>query len=95
MARKRVPEESAHTVAPSRRSPVRRAKHSPAAKPAQPEAIPAPAPAAAPGAPVYVPNRDETARLAYAYWQARGGAPGSAEDDWFRAERELSSRLSA
>ena len=31
----------------------------------------------------------ETARLAYSYWQARGGAKGSAEEDWFRAEREM------
>jgi hypothetical protein len=31
----------------------------------------------------------ETARLAYSYWEARGGADGSAEGDWVRAEREM------
>ena len=31
----------------------------------------------------------EIARLAYSYWEARGGTNGSAEEDWDRAEREL------
>jgi hypothetical protein len=31
----------------------------------------------------------ETARLAYSYWEARGGMSGSPEEDWDRAEREL------
>ena len=31
----------------------------------------------------------ETARLAYSYWEARGGTSGSAEEDWERAEQEL------
>jgi hypothetical protein len=31
---------------------------------------------------------EEIARLAYGYWEARGGG-GSPEDDWFRAERDL------
>ena len=35
------------------------------------------------------PDREEIARLAYSYWEARGGEGGSQEDDWFRAEREL------
>ena len=35
----------------------------------------------------------ETARLAYSYWEARGGADGSAEQDWARAEQELRERL--
>jgi hypothetical protein len=34
-------------------------------------------------------SAEEIARLAYAYWEARGGHPGSAEDDWLRAERQL------
>jgi hypothetical protein len=29
------------------------------------------------------------ARLAYSYWEARGGVGGTPEDDWFRAEHEL------
>jgi hypothetical protein len=28
-------------------------------------------------------------RLAYSYWEARGGVGGTPEDDWFRAEHEL------
>ena len=31
----------------------------------------------------------EIARLAYLFWQERGGQGGSAEDDWFRAEKQL------
>ncbi len=31
----------------------------------------------------------ETARLAYSYWEARGGGHGSAEADWVRAEQEI------
>ena len=31
---------------------------------------------------------EEIARIAYSYWQARGGLHGSAEEDWYRAERE-------
>jgi hypothetical protein len=32
---------------------------------------------------------DETARLAYALWEARGGGDGFAEQDWLDAERRL------
>jgi Protein of unknown function (DUF2934) len=34
----------------------------------------------------------EVAGLAYSYWQARGGIGGSAEQDWYRAEKEIRSR---
>jgi hypothetical protein len=34
-------------------------------------------------------GHDETARLAYIYWEARGCPDGSAEEDWFHAEQEL------
>jgi hypothetical protein len=34
---------------------------------------------------------EEIARLAYAYWEARRGEGGSPEEDWLRAERELTS----
>lgn len=37
-------------------------------------------------------DRDEVARLAYSYWEMRGGQYGSAEEDWLRAERELMNR---
>ena len=35
------------------------------------------------------PSQDEIARLAYAYWEARGRQHGSHQEDWYRAEREL------
>lgn len=35
---------------------------------------------------------EEIAALAYSYWEARGGAGGSASEDWFRAKQELSAR---
>jgi len=40
-----------------------------------------------------VPSFEETAKLAYLYWEQRGcnGGCGSAEEDWLRAERELQS----
>ncbi len=38
------------------------------------------------------PDRDEIARLAHSYWEARGCQDGSAEEDWIRAEQELRTR---
>jgi hypothetical protein len=35
---------------------------------------------------------EDIARLAHSYWEARGGIGGSPEEDWLRAERELSAR---
>jgi hypothetical protein len=35
------------------------------------------------------PNHEEIARLAQQYWAERGYHDGQAEQDWFRAEREL------
>jgi Protein of unknown function (DUF2934) len=34
-------------------------------------------------------DTEAVARLAYSYWEARGGVGGTPEDDWFRAEHEL------
>lgn len=42
-----------------------------------------------------VSERDEIARLAYSYWEARGGRDGSAEEDWYRAEQEHRRRRKA
>jgi hypothetical protein len=39
-------------------------------------------------------DTEAIARLAHSYWEARGCAGGSPEEDWFRAEQELSSRMS-
>jgi hypothetical protein len=33
---------------------------------------------------------DQIALLAYAYWEERGCPSGSAEEDWLRAEQEIS-----
>jgi len=37
-------------------------------------------------------DQDAIARLAYSYWESRGYAGGSPEEDWLRAEQELSTR---
>jgi len=37
-------------------------------------------------------NREEIAKLAYKYYEARGYKHGSHEEDWHRAERELRER---
>ena len=34
-------------------------------------------------------DRNAIARLAYSFWEARGGAGGSESEDWLRAEKEL------
>ena len=39
--------------------------------------------------PAPVITHEEIASLAYSYWEARQSPYGSADDDWFRAEREL------
>jgi hypothetical protein len=38
-------------------------------------------------------NRDEVAKVAYLYWEARGYRGGSPEEDWVRAEHEVRGRL--
>jgi DUF2934 family protein len=35
------------------------------------------------------PSREEIAQRAYELYLARGGADGSEQEDWLRAEREL------
>jgi hypothetical protein len=39
-------------------------------------------------------THEEIAKLAFSYWTARGCAHGAAEQDWLRAERELSGHRS-
>lgn len=86
MPRKRSSENDlvVSAAAPPRRKPAspRRVKHSapPAEQPLQPVATTA----------ASQPSQDEIARVAYSYWAARGYAGGSSEEDWLRAERELS-----
>jgi hypothetical protein len=40
-------------------------------------------------------SNDDIATLAFSYWEARGYRGGSPEEDWFRAEQELRSLVSA
>jgi hypothetical protein len=42
-----------------------------------------------PADPLLESDHERIARLAYSYWEARGGLDGSPDEDWFRAEREL------
>jgi hypothetical protein len=42
-----------------------------------------------------VPTHEEIAALAYSYWEGRERRHGSAQEDWLRAERELSERQGA
>jgi len=36
--------------------------------------------------------QEEIARLAYLFWEERGGTGGSPEEDWLRAEQEILTR---
>jgi hypothetical protein len=58
------------------------------------DAVPLPVAGDTEGAdPGVAAEHEEIARLAYSYWEARGGEGGSAEEDWLRAEEELKARL--
>jgi len=59
---------------------------------AQPEPVDAPA-AATPKSSLPEPlNQQDVADLAYQRWVERGCPQGSPEEDWFEAERQVSSR---
>ncbi|MGA2325578.1 MAG: DUF2934 domain-containing protein [Bryobacteraceae bacterium] len=73
--------------APVKRKRALRAKAAVAASGGQPRAC---APnGAEPPAEFSVSEQEDIARLAYSYWEARGGEGGSSEEDWFRAEQEF------
>jgi hypothetical protein len=79
-------------LAPEKR-PTKRAKSCQPVLAAMPSAIIAAADGAG-GSTAPEPKREQIARLAYSYWEARGCEGGSAEEDWARAERELRARQS-
>lgn len=94
---KRKPVEAAEQSAPSvavKKTAVKAAEPKVSAKPRAPRATAHKHHAKTsvevietPVAPVIV--HEDVARLAYSYWEARGFQGGSAENDWLRAEGEL------
>jgi hypothetical protein len=36
-----------------------------------------------------ITHRQQVAALAYEIWQSRGSPPGSSEEDWYQAEKQL------
>jgi len=99
---------TAAAAAPARRQRTPRTKPADATQLAAPQAISPDAPAdpldplslgsvspvSEPEQPVLdsVTERAEVEQLAYSLWEARGCPPGSAEEDWFRAEEEIRRR---
>lgn len=73
--------QSSTTSRPARRRVSKSAATTPSAPVADPAASPIP--------------REEIARLAHSYWEARGRGSGTPEADWHRAETELKARRSA
>ena len=100
MARKQTSENdlvmsTGAAAVPSRRKPARRGQHTAtAAEPLSPSAGSPETMAALPAVAAPEPSRDAIARLAYFYWEERGGQGGCPEEDWTRAERELRGRVS-
>ena len=78
---------TAAAPARARRRPAASSKKHTAAEPVSTETKTAASPAIA-----AEPSREEVAKLAYSYWEARGCQGGSEEEDWLRAEIELRSR---
>jgi hypothetical protein len=99
MTRKRTSENdlslsAGASAAPSRRKPVSRTRAKHAVTPealstsaaAEPEIA---VPQVVAANPVFRPDRQAIAELAFLYWEARGCQGGSPEEDWLNAEREL------
>ena len=70
-------------------SPSKPGSHSLSKSPAPPPSAPA---ADFPDHPI---TGEDIARLARSYWEARGCTGGSPEEDWLRAEQELTARRAA
>lgn len=85
--RKTARPHAKHSATPAE-APVTAASAEPETTVAAPASVTLvePAPAAVIGK---QPTRDDIARLAYSYWEARGCQGGSPEEDWLRAEVEI------
>lgn len=83
---------SAGTAAVPRRKTTMAARSKHSVPPAE---VPASSPNETPVPTAASVDRGEIARLAYAYWEARGYQGGSSEEDWLRAEHELKARVMA
>ena len=100
MARKRVSQDpiilSGAAPAPVRRkTPTSRTVRTAATETSTPDETqatvgPEEPRAEVPSSAVATPTYQEIAALAYSYWVARGQQGGSPEEDWLRAEQELS-----
>jgi hypothetical protein len=84
LGRKTVKTEK--TSAPKSSKAVKPSKTSTAATPAKTPTAPAPAATPTRRAPTY----EEIAARSYELYLARGAEPGHAEEDWLKAEAELS-----
>lgn len=96
MARKKIESEFvvSSSAAPARRRTVRRTKTAVVVESSATQLAAAETVTPEPAAQVR-PTHAEIARLAYSYWESRGYQGGSPEEDWTRAEAELSGRASA
>jgi len=103
MARKRITENpivvsTGAAAAPVRRKPstTKRTAHATApateADAAKIQPAVTPAEQAAVGVSAATPTYQQIAALAYSYWAGRGYTGDSQDEDWFRAERELSAK---
>ena len=71
---------------------VRTVKHSKAASPVVVETAAVESVVVEAPAPVILSAYEQISILAYGFWEARGDQPGSAEQDWLRAEQEFLAR---
>jgi hypothetical protein len=87
MARKQSSEKPLVVSSGAAAAPVRRKTTT--TKRAVPSTVVAAAVETVPAA-IAAPGVDEIAALAYSFWEARGYQGGSPEEDWLRAEQQLS-----
>ena len=94
MARKRNEARSISTEGTAAQATHRRSVRAsvPPSVAAEPASSPEPQPAVLETPTTQLSEQDEIAKVAFAYWEARGRQGGSPEDDWARAEKEVRSR---